>query len=211
MIRIKNLKKAYGETVVFSDFNLDIENGKTTAIMGESGCGKTTLLKILSSMTGYEGEIENMPEKISYVFPEDRLIKHLTVLENLKLVASESDALKYLEKVNLTEFKNAYPLELSSGMARRVAILRAFLYGGEVLFLDEPFKTLDIKNKYLIMDFFKTLNEEKKKTVLLITHDISETEMIADKIVVLKKGGEILLNEDVNEFTKERIKEIFTN
>ena len=146
MIKIKNLTKKYGELTVYDNFNLELEDGEITCILGESGCGKTTLLNCIARLTEYDGEISEV--KCSYVFQSPRLVPNLTVAGNLKLIRKDEKAIDgILEKVRLTDKKNAYPVELSGGQAQRAAIARAFLYDGDFILMDEPFFSLDLKLK----------------------------------------------------------------
>lgn len=207
MLEIKNLTKKYGNLTVYENFSLTVGDGEVLALMGDSGSGKTTLLNILAGLTGYEGVIEGLPEKVGYVFQHDRLVPHFTVLENLTLVGDKEKAEKYLAAAGLEEFKNEYPARLSAGMSRRVAILRAFLYGAPLLLLDEPFRNLDLSLKLRLMEFFKSLNAEEKRTVIFVTHDPGEAEFIADRAVVVKRGGEVLF--DGRGFTAKDIEKIF--
>ena len=119
MISLKNVTKRYGEKTVFENFNLDIEENKITAVLGESGSGKTTLLNMLARLTDFEGEISGV-ENVSMVFQRDRLVPHLTVKENILLVNENADVPALLGSVNLSGAENLYPKSLSAGMARRV-------------------------------------------------------------------------------------------
>lgn len=195
-MKVINIKKNYGERKILAGVSFEGEEGKVTVILGESGCGKSTLLGILSNnIKDFSGEIvfdRDISSGISYIFQEDTLIPWKTVYENIeyvlkdKISASEMRAYieKYLKMVNLLEYKDEYPEHLSGGMKRRVGIARAFAYPSDYLFMDEPFEFLDIKTKGEIIEYFKLLQEENKKTVLFITHDIESALKIGDKIAV---------------------------
>ena len=187
MIEIKNFTKKYGDTVVYENFCLNIEERKTTCILGASGCGKTTLLNAVAGLIDYEGDIPRL--KCSYVFQSPRLVPNLTVKQNLTLVcADEEKVLTMLERVRLQDKKNAYPKTLSGGQAQRVAIARAFLYESEILLLDEPFSSLDLKLKNEMHGLFLQIWRQDKRTVLFVTHDADEAVSLADRLVVLKGG-----------------------
>lgn len=211
MIEIKNLKKSFGDLAVYKDFSLTINDGETVAFMGDSGAGKTTLLNILAGLLSYDGNIDGLPQKIGYIFQTDRLVPHMTVKQNLMLVAPEEKVINYVDKVGLSEFLDTYPSKLSAGMSRRIAVLRAFLYGAPLLLMDEPFRNLDLSLKYKVMDFFKSLNLEENKTTVFVTHDIEEATYIADRVVVIRRGGEILFDEKVEEQTATKLKNLFLN
>lgn len=195
-MKVINIKKNYGEREILAGVSFEGEEERVTVILGESGCGKSTLLGILSNnIKDFSGEIvfdRDISSGISYIFQEDTLIPWKTVYENIeyvlkdKISASEMRTYieKYLKMVNLLEYKDEYPEHLSGGMKRRVGIARAFAYPSDYLFMDEPFEFLDIKTKGEIIEYFKLLQEENKKTVLFITHDIESALKIGDKIVV---------------------------
>lgn len=206
MIEIKNLTKNYGQKNVFTDFNLNIEKGKTTVILGESGSGKTTLLNVLCGLTDYEGKVVGVPEKISYVFQRDRLIKNLTVEENLKLICPKADISRALKSVGLAGTEKEYPHNLSAGMSRRVAILRAFLYPSSLMIMDEPFINLDISKKYSLIEIVKKLKEADGRTIVCVTHDIKEAVLLADRIVVIANKNIVF---DTEAITADTEKELF--
>lgn len=184
MISIKNLEFAYDQKGGYEKFNLDLKKGETTVILGESGAGKTTLLKILANLVEYKGQITGMTYPVSMVFQNDRLVKNLTVEQNLRLVCKDKDLGLALQEIGLKGYENAYVKTLSAGMKRRVAILRALLFDADILLLDEPFINLDLKLKFSIMDKIKKTHSGK--TIILVTHDIKEAVYLADRIIILK-------------------------
>lgn len=187
MITLLNINKSYGKTRVYSDFNLEIEDGKITCILGESGSGKTTLLNMIAGITDYVGEISKVT--CSYVFQSPRLVPNLTVKGNLNLVCKDISAVDgMLSLVGLTEKSASYPAELSGGQARRVALARAFLYDADIVLLDEPFSSLDLKLKIEMADLFFKLQREKGRTALLVTHDPDEAAYLSDRAIILKQG-----------------------
>lgn len=207
MIEVKNISKRYGDKTVYDDFSFSFEKDKITAILGESGAGKTTLLNIIAGITDFEGEVIKRGD-ISFIFQTDRLVKNLTVKENLKLVvkgATDDDIEKALKSVGLLSAKNLYPKELSAGMARRVAILRAFLYPSEILLMDEPFINLDVSLKFSLMNTVKDMQKNSPKTVLFITHDVKEAVYISDRVAVIKNGKIIFDEKNVNKKAEDVI------
>ena len=184
MTEIKNVYKSYNTESVFSDFSLKIEKGKKTVILGESGSGKTTLLNMIAGLTEFAGEITK-GGKVSYVFQNDSLVPSLTVFQNLKLVIkSDEKILNGIFKLGLTEVRDKYINHLSGGQKRRVNILRGLLFDSDILLLDEPFNSLDLKLKTKLIEIIK----KDKRTVVMVTHDILEAVKSADRILVIKKG-----------------------
>lgn len=193
MISLKNITKKYGDKTVFENFNLDIEENKITVILGESGSGKTTLLNMLAHLTGFDGEITGV-DNVSMVFQRDRLVPHLTVKENVLLVNENADVSALLDSVGLPNAGNLYPSELSAGMARRVAIIRAFSSPAVVLLMDEPLVNLDLSLKFSLLEKIKALQSATGKTVIMVSHDVKEAAFFKSRIIVLKSGGRIILD-----------------
>lgn len=210
MIKLIDITKNYGEKNVFSHFNLDIERNKITAVLGESGVGKTTLLSVMANRTEFSGKIENAPEKVSFVFQEDRLIPFKTVNGNLEFVLGKGNYSEALEKAGLGDCGKSYPDQLSGGMQRRVSLLRAFLFESDALFMDEPFSSLDIGTKYMIMDNFLSMWNRDKRTAVIITHNPDEAAYIADRAIVLGNGGKILFDEK-NPYKESKNKRDFSD
>lgn len=192
MIELVNVSKKYANTPVYENFSLEIEEGKITCLLGASGCGKTTLLNMLAGLTPYEGKIGNVPERISYIFQEERLLPNLTVKQNVALVLGKNaDGKKIseiLEKVELSGKEDAYPAELSGGQAQRVSIARAFAYPSGLILMDEPFSSLDTALKIRLIDVFCRLWQEEKRTAVFVTHDAEEAYMLAHRAVLLEEG-----------------------
>ena len=208
MISIKNVTKKYGDKTVYENLSLDIEEGKITAVLGESGAGKTTLLNMIAKITDYTGDISGDVSPVSMVFSNNRLVPHLTVEENLKLVKKDADIPAALESVGLAPYKDAYPKELSAGMQRRVSFLRAFLYTSPLILMDEPLINLDLALKYKLTGLIKKLQKESNRTIIMVTHDVGEAVMTADRIVVIKDGKVVFKENEVTEKTEERIKKV---
>lgn len=192
MLEIKKLTKAYGKTEVYSGFDLSVEEGKITCILGESGSGKTTLLNCIAGLTGYIGQIT--PVKCSYVFQTPRLVPNLTAEQNLSLVCRDKARVcAMLGDVGLGEKRGAYPKSLSGGQAQRVSLARAFLYESDALLMDEPFSSLDLRLKNEMHSLFLQINGRYKRTVLFVTHDVDEAVKLADRLLVLR-GGKIVFD-----------------
>ncbi len=198
---IKDLTFAYGDKIIFDNFNLEIPLGKVTCIMGASGGGKTTLLDCIAGKHQYQGNINygqngmdlDVNTKIAYVFQQPRLIPSMSVEKNIEFVLPKSMSKEekgervreVVEKFRLTDCKKSYPANISGGQASRTALARAFAIDRDVLLMDEPFKGLDIKLKKEILDI--TIPLLKNKTVVFVTHDIEEALAVADIIYVLDR------------------------
>ncbi|MGB9188219.1 MAG: ATP-binding cassette domain-containing protein [Methylovirgula sp.] len=175
---------------VLRDFSLTIVSGKVYALVGPSGCGKTTLLRIIIGLDhDFEGTIV-MPQKprIGMVFQEPRLLPWRSVFQNLRLAApqtSDEDLVRIATDLGLGEHLTHFPGELSLGLARRVALARAFAVKPDLLVLDEPFVSLDTALAERLRDELAALVERTKVTTLLVTHGIEEAIRLADHILLL--------------------------
>lgn len=213
MYKIKNINKSYKDLKVLEDISIDFPKNKTICILGSSGCGKTTLLNILLGITNKDsGDIIGFEEDISVVFQEDRLIPWKNIKDNIKFVLKrkmekeqiESIIDEYFELVNLQEYKYYYPKNISGGMRQKINILRAFLYPSNILIMDEPFKSLDINSKEVLINFFKDLRIIENKTCIVVTHDIDEAIALGHKIVILTDKPTMIKNVIESEEVKDK-------
>ena len=204
MLEFKNVDFSFGDKAILKNFSFSAEEGTSTAILGPSGFGKTTLLNLASGLLSPKnGKIVPFSEKPTVVFQEDRLLPWFTALENLTVLNIEkSHATEYLEKVGLSDSADKYPEELSGGMCRRLSIARALAFGGNVFFFDEPLRGLDIKTFAEVLSLIKY--ETAGKTLFVITHSPSEAFALAERIVVV--GGsplEIKADRPKSDFSDE--------
>jgi ABC-type nitrate/sulfonate/bicarbonate transport system ATPase subunit len=180
-IEIRDLTKRFGHQGIFEEFNADIATHQATAIIGESGLGKTTLLRMIAGLdTAYTGNICNVPPRLTFLFQENLLLPWKNVVENIAFpvmdIMPEREREGRIEKLlaltYLSGHENKYPHELSGGMQRRVALCRALIYPATLLLLDEPFSGLDSAMKDRIADSVWA-HLVRQKTLVIVTHDAS--------------------------------------
>lgn len=237
MIEIKNVTKKVGTKVILDDITLEIEKGTLVVLIGSSGCGKTTTLKLINKLIKpSSGEIyidkkpiskENTIElrrKIGYVIQNTGLFPHLTIKENIELIPRlkkeksleqiEKTTLELLEMVGLKyeDYINKYPSELSGGQQQRIGVARAIATDAEIILMDEPFSALDPITRTSLQEQLFTLQDDLKKTIIFVTHDMDEALKIADKICIMNNGKiaqydtpENILRNPANEFVKNFI------
>lgn len=214
MIAVKNLSKSYGSKVAVADISFEVAEGEHLVLLGTSGCGKTTTLKMINRLieassgtvtVGGRDVREQQPEVlrrgIGYVLQRNSLFPHFTVAENIAVVpkllkwdASKTAArtTELLAKLHLSEDKrDVYPTQLSGGEAQRVNLARALVADPPVLLMDEPFSALDTITRSSIRREFKALDEFNKKTIVLVTHDVQEAFELGDRICLMQ-GGRIV-------------------
>ena len=202
MLSVERLSKTYGDgTVALSDVTLDLGREEIVALIGGSGCGKTTLLRLGAGLdrpsrgsVTLAGEPVTEPHRdIGMVFQEPRLLPWHTVGDNVGFglmdkPAAERRALvaHALERVGLSDQAHRWPKELSGGQQQRVSIARSFVTSPKVLLLDEPFSALDAFTRASLHEHLLRLWEESRPTVLLVTHDVGEAVTLADRVVVMR-------------------------
>jgi len=198
---IKKYSSERGSVVALNGISLDVKEGEFLTIVGPSGCGKSTLLNILVGLeTPSAGAVildgaKTVDRKaVGYVMQNDNLYPWRTLRENVefplelrKIAAAERRRIssRYLEKVQLADFADAYPYELSGGMRQRGNIIRALCFSPRILVMDEPFGPLDAQTRLLLQNLLLELWAEEKKTVIFITHDLHEAIALGDRLVVL--------------------------
>ena len=192
-IIISNLEKSFGERRVLQNFNAVFPAGELSCIMGRSGCGKTTLLNILLGLLAADsGEIENLPQKISCIFQEDRLCEDFSAVTNIRITSDKnvdkSEIEAQLKTVGLGDSLYRPVRELSGGMKRRVAIVRALMAEGELIIMDEPFKGLDESTKHQVAEYVKS--RIRGRTAIMVTHDEDEVAMMGGKLIVMPVSNE---------------------
>jgi sulfonate transport system ATP-binding protein len=201
-IRVNNLTKSFGDLTVLNDINFTIKKGELLAIVGPTGCGKTTFLNCLSKLMPttkgeilIDGEVAN-PRKhnISYVFQEPTCLPWRTVRENVAYgmeikgvgkAEREERANKIMELVGLSSCADLYPNQVSASMMQRIAVSRAFAVNPDLLLMDEPYGQLDVKLRYYLEDELVKLWRTLGSTVLFVTHNIEEAVYVAERILVL--------------------------
>lgn len=193
ILEVTNITKSFDDLNVLNDITFQVERGEIVSIIGESGCGKTTLLKIISNLlTQTSGTVTRNYKKIGYIPQHLGLLSWRNVEENIKLSIELSKSngnnfnLDYILKLlNLEKFSRYMPSQLSGGMQQRVAIGRAIINNPEILYLDEPFRSLDELTRMKLNIELSKIWDQLQTTVILVTHSIKEAVYLSDKIIVL--------------------------
>lgn len=233
MIRFENITKKYKDKVVIKNNSFEIEKGKLVAFIGESGCGKTTTLKMINRLIKpSSGKIYINDEDISkkdviklrrnmgYVIQQTGLFPHMTVKENIQVISKvekrdpeqiKKRTLEMMDMVGLDyEFLDRYPTELSGGQQQRIGVARAFVTDPDIILMDEPFSALDPITRIGLQDELIELQDKLRKTIVFVTHDMDEAVKIADLICIMKDGEilqydtpENILKNPSNEFVSQ--------
>lgn len=205
-IEIKGVSKDFVSkektTHTLENINFSIKNGEFICLLGPSGCGKSTLLNIIAGLEKTSSgklylndkEINSPGTDRAFMFQDSALFPWLSVIQNVEFgmkiqnIPKEErreKALKYLKMVHLTKFENAYIHELSGGMRQRVALARALTLDSEVLLMDEPFSALDSQTRNILQLELQNIWLETKKTIIFVTHNVEESVLLGDKVVVM--------------------------
>lgn len=193
-IAIRNLSRGFSGRPVLRNLTLDIPRGQFVALLGESGSGKTTLLRALAGLDedAESGGTYTIPSSVSVLFQDARLLPWLRVIENLTLglrhPTAEEDAREMLAAVGIGDKADVWPNTLSGGQKQRAALARSLLRSPELLLADEPFGALDALTRLRMHALLFRLMERHCPTVILVTHDVDEALMLADRILVLRDG-----------------------
>lgn len=207
MIKIQNLNKSFGQKIVFSDFSMAVDRNEAVGLWGESGCGKTTLLRIISGLDEeYAGEvlldgikmepsIKPYKRGVALVMQEPVLWSHMTVKENILYPLNQEAGRIAQEKLEdicstleIQDLYKRYPDQISGGQAKRVSLARALMANKQILLLDEPLSNIDSKTKDKVMEALKK-EYMQKKTVLYVSHDKGEIEHMCSRIQALASIG----------------------
>lgn len=190
---VSNLRREYGNRTVIDRLNLSIGEGEFVALLGESGCGKTTLLRALAGLDPIEAGTIEVPGRPAVVFQEHRLLPWDVLWRNVTLGLRAKDARARaavaLSEVGLGDRLDEWPRNLSGGQAQRVALARALVQEPKLLLLDEPFAALDALTRIRMHGLVKDLVARHLPGVLLVTHDVDEAITLADRILVMRSGA----------------------
>lgn len=201
-VTVSNVTKRFDERTVLGELNLNIAAGEFVALLGRSGSGKSTLLRLLGALDDDVSGTIRVPRRRAIVFQDPRMMPWLTVLRNITLGLPQTAdvrrrALSTLAEVGLDKHAHAWPRTLSGGEAQRAALARAMAREPQLLLLDEPFGALDALTRIRMHTLLRDVYMRHRPAVLLVTHDVDEAIVLADRIVVLTEGS-ISFNEFVN-------------
>ncbi len=233
MIEVKKVSKTFKAQTAVDNISFHVDEGENFVLLGTSGCGKTTTLKMINRLTEpTSGEIfinqkniqqenaETLRRNIGYALQNTGLFPHYTVAENIAVVPvlfkwnkekTKQRVEELMSKLHLSkDYYNSYPHELSGGQQQRVGLARSLAANAPLLLMDEPFGALDPITRIKVRNDFKNLEEFKKKTIVLVTHDVQEAFELADRICLMNKGKIVqvgtsaeLLFKPANDFVKD--------
>ncbi|HAK58049.1 MAG TPA: nitrate ABC transporter ATP-binding protein [Lachnospiraceae bacterium] len=201
---VKGVEKSFGDKHVLKDINMTLNEGETISLLGVSGGGKTTLFNIIAGLdipdagtVTIDGEsIVGQPGRVGYMLQKDLLLPHKTIIDNVSLPLilkgmkkkeAREVALPYFEIFGLSGYEKSRPDELSGGMRQRAALLRTYLFAGEVMLLDEPFSSLDTITRSSMHEWYLSVMEKMRIPAILITHDVDEAILLSDRVHILSR------------------------
>lgn len=195
-LQAEGISKKYGSKLALAPTTLSFAEQSFTCIVGRSGCGKTTLLRLLGALEAADSGSVQLAQglRLAPVFQEARLMPWLTVAENILLAAKADKGLdkgrlaELLAQLGLTGCEELYPHELSGGMAQRVALGRTLFYNPDIILMDEPFSALDYFTRQGLQQTLLQLFASEQKTIVFVTHDVEEALLLADKIIIMDNG-----------------------
>ncbi|WP_432792380.1 ABC transporter ATP-binding protein [Peptacetobacter hiranonis] len=212
MIKLKNVIKKFGNQIAVDNLSLEIKKGEICAFVGESGCGKSTTLRMINRLIPFDSgsiKIDNkdineydpveLRRSIGYVVQSTGLFPHMNVRENISVVPrllgwKEDEILPRVKELislvglDVKSYINKYPSELSGGEAQRIGVARALAANPDIILMDEPFGAVDPLNRNNLQNEFLKIQKQLKKTIIFVTHDIEEAIKMGDKIAIMSKG-----------------------
>ncbi|MGB5823532.1 MAG: betaine/proline/choline family ABC transporter ATP-binding protein [Proteocatella sp.] len=234
MIKFESVSKQFKNNKVLNDISFEIEKNNLVSIIGASGCGKTTLLKMINRLIPassgkiyidgediYKKDIIELRRNIGYVIQQTGLFPHMTVRENIEIIPKiqKNDKQEIIENtirlmnmvgMDADEFLDRYPTELSGGQQQRIGVARAFATNPEIILMDEPFSALDPITRTDLQDELVNLQSTVKKTIVFVTHDMDEAIKISDKICIMD-GGDIIQYDTPENILKNPVNEFVSN
>ena len=208
IVKVVNLTKNFytkeGEMEVLKNISFTLHEGEILSLLGPSGSGKSTILNILTNLLEPTSGEVSIKGTIGYMFQKDHLLEWRSIMDNITLgleIMHKKNDKKSMERIErllktygLWEFRNMYPKELSGGMRQRVALIRTLSVDPSILLLDEPFSALDYQTRLMVNDDVYKVIKNENKSVILVTHDISEAIAMGDKVAVLSKRPSTIKN-----------------
>lgn len=213
MLSVNIAHKSFADAApLMKGFSLHIDDDEVVALVGPSGAGKSTLLNIITGVdTSFKGQIQQSDHRpVGLMFQEPRLMPWLSVLDNVLLATNTPHgqnrlrALTLLEQVGLRDMTNAYPAQLSGGMAKRVALARAVMFNPGTLLLDEPFSSLDAPAAEQLRQLLLSLKAKHGFSIVYVTHDLKEAVAIADRVLLLDANPMTLVHESLVNLPRPR-------
>lgn len=209
VLEVRNISKSFDGEQIINQISIELQEKEIVSLLGVSGGGKTTLFNVIAGLSSpdegsvwlNEEEITGKPGKISYMLQKDMLLPYRTILDNvamplmirgMKKKEARKNAILHFEEFGLQGTERKYPAQLSGGMKQRAALLRTYLFSGQVALLDEPFSALDMLTKGAMHEWYLDVMQKIQLSTLFITHDIDEAILLSDRIYILTgKPGQI--------------------